>query len=43
MDEKTMLTIIETLAKALDEEKMLREYYENRVMELEERGERKNG
>lgn len=37
MSESTMLTIIDALAKALENEKMLREFYENRLKELEEK------
>lgn len=47
MNEQTMQTIIETLAKAYENEKLLREFYEKRVKELEkdlaEKGGRGNG
>ena len=35
MNENTMQTIIEALAKAYENEKLLREYYEIRVIEME--------
>ena len=36
MKEYTMQTIIEALATALDKEKTMREFYEQKVRELEE-------
>ena len=43
MEEKTVITIIEILVKALEGEKLMREYYEKKVKELEEKGEQKIG
>lgn len=47
MNEQTMQTIIEALAKAYENEKLLREFYEKRAKELEkelaEKGGRGNG
>ena len=43
MSEDIMQTIIETLAKALAHEKTMREYYEKRVRELEEKEGQENG
>lgn len=47
MDERTMLTIIEALAKALADEKAMREYFERRtealVKELGEKDGQENG
>lgn len=43
MKENTLLTIIEVLATALEKEKTMREYYEQRVRELEEKEGQENG
>lgn len=43
MNEKIMMTIIEALAKALEQEKTMREYFERRARELEEKEGHENG
>lgn len=43
MDENITQTIIETLARALQDEKLLREFYEKRTKELEKELAEKDG